>query len=97
MDTASRIPGPAPQGAAMPRAKRAKSDTPPPHGEAAFGGAIAGCVAGEVTGAIVGGPPGAIIGGIAGAALGGIGAKKTVEGALPGDQRPAKPSTCGDE
>ena len=85
MDTASRIPGPAPQGAAMPRAKRAKSDTPPPHGEAAFGGAIAGCIAGEVTGAIVGGPPGAIIGGIAGAALGGIGAKKAVEGAPPGD------------
>jgi len=30
------------------------SDTPPPHGEAAFGGAIVGAIAGEVTGAIVG-------------------------------------------
>jgi len=85
MDTGSRIPDPAPQGAAMPRAKRAKSDTRPPHREAAFGGAIAGSIAGEVTGAIVGGPPGAIIGGIAGAALGGTAAKKTVEGAPPGD------------
>jgi uncharacterized protein YcfJ len=85
MDTASRIPDPAPPEAAIPRPKRAKSDPPPPHGEAAFGGAIAGCIAGEVTGAIVGGPPGAIIGGIAGAALGGIAAEKTVEGAPPGD------------
>ena len=93
MDTASRIPGPEPQEAATTRPKRAKSDTPPPHREAAFGGAIAG----EVTGAIVGGPPGAIVGGIAGAALGGIAAEKMVEGAPPGDQRPAKPSTCGDE
>ena len=97
MDTGSRIPGPEPQEAAMTRPKRAKSDTPPPHREAAFGGAIAGAIGGEVTGAIVGGPPGAIIGGIAGAALGGIGAKKTVEGALLGDQRPAKPSTSDDE
>ena len=77
MDTASRIPGPEPQEAAMTRPKRAKSDTPPPHSEAAFGGAIVGAVAGEVTGAIVGGPPGAIVGCIAGAALGGIAAKKT--------------------
>ena len=97
MDTASRIPRAHPQEAAMTRPKRAKSDTRPPHREAAFGGAIAGAIAGEVTGAIVGGPPGAIVGGIAGAALGGIAAKKTVEGAPPGDQRPAKPSTCGDE
>jgi uncharacterized protein YcfJ len=97
MDTASRIPGPEPQGAAMTRPKRAKSDTRPPRREAGFGGAIAGAIAGEVTGAIVGGPPGAIVGCIAGAALGGIAAKETVEGAPPGDQRPAKPSTCGDE
>ena len=97
MDTGSRIPGPEPQEAAMTRPKRAKSDTRPPHGEAAFGGAIVGAIAGEVTGVIVGGPPGAIVGGIAGAALGGIAAKKTVEGAPPGDQRPAKPPTCGDE
>src|SRR5665811_2207653 len=60
MDTASRIPGPEPQEAATTRPKRAKSDTPPPHREAAFGGAIVGAIAGEVTGAIVGGPPGAI-------------------------------------
>jgi uncharacterized protein YcfJ len=78
----------------MTRPKHAKSDTPPPHGEAAFGGAIVGAIAGEVTGVIVGGPPGAIVGGIAGAALGGIAAKKTVEGAPPGDQRPPKPSTA---
>ena len=97
MDTGSRIPGPEPPEAATTRPKRAKSDTPPPHREAAFGGAIAGTIAGEVTGAIVGGPPGAIVGGIAGAALGGIAAKKTVEGAPSGDQRPAKPSACGDE
>src|SRR5665811_1111878 len=97
MDTGSRIPGPEPQEAATTRPKRAKSDTRPPHREAAFGGAIAGAIAGEVTGAIVGGPPGAIVGGIAGAALGGIAAEETVEGAPPGDQRPAKPSTCGDE
>ena len=97
MDTGSRIPGPEPQEPAMTRPKRAKSDTPPPHREAAFGGAIAGAIAGEVTGAIVGGPPGAIVGGIAGAALGGIVAEKTVEGALLGDQRPAKPSTSDDE
>ena len=89
MDTGSRIPGPEPQEAATTRPKRAKSDTPPPHREAAFGGAIVGAIAGEVTGAIVGG--------IAGAALGGIAAEQTVEGAPPGDQRPAKPSTCGDE
>ena len=89
MDTGSRIPGPEPQEAAMTHPKRAKSDTRPPHHEAAFGGAIAGGIAGEVTGAIVGG--------IAGAALGGIAAEKTVEGAPPGDQRPAKPSACGDE
>ena len=67
----------------MTRSKRAKSDTPPPHDEAAFGGAIVGAIAGEVTGAIVAGPPGAIVGGIAGAALGGTAAKKTVEGAPP--------------
>ena len=97
MDTGSRIPGPEPQEAAITRPKRAKSDTRPPHREAAFGGAIAGTIAGEVTGAIVGGSPGAIVGGIAGAALGGIAAKKTVEGAPLGDRRPAKPSTCGDE
>src|SRR5450759_2854909 len=54
MDTGSRIPGPEPQAAAMTRPKRAKSDTPPPHREAAFGGAIVGAIAGEVTGAIVG-------------------------------------------
>jgi hypothetical protein len=66
MDTASRIPGPEPQEAATTRPKRAKSDTPPPHCEAAFGGAIVGAIAGEVTGAIVGGPPGAIVGGIVG-------------------------------
>ena len=96
MDTASRIPGPEPQEAPMTRSKRAKSDTPPPHSEAAFGGAIVGAIAGEVTGAIVGGPPGAIVGGIAGAALGGIVAEKTVEGAPPGDQCP-KPSTSDDE
>ena len=60
----------------------------------AFGGAIVGAIAGEVTGAIVGGPPGAIVGGIVGAALGGIVAEKTVEGAPPGDQGPAKPSTA---
>ena len=95
MDTASRIPGLEPQEVAMTRPKRA-TDTPP-HCEAAFGGAIAGAIAGEVTGAIVGGPPGAIVGGIAGAALGGIAAEKTVEGAPPGDQSPAKPSTCDDE
>jgi uncharacterized membrane protein len=76
----------------MARPKRAKSDTP--HSEAAFGGAIVGAIAGEVTGAIVAGPPGAIVGGIAGAALGGTAAKKTVEGAPPGDQCPAKPSTA---
>ena len=87
MDTASRIPGPEPQEAAKTRSKRAKSDARPPHGEAAFGGAVVGVIAGEVTGAIVGGPPGAIIGGIAGAVLGGIAAKETVEGAPPGDQR----------
>jgi uncharacterized membrane protein len=97
MDTGSRIPGPERQEAAMTRPKRAKSDTPPPHCEAAFGGAIAGTIAGEVAGAIVGGPPGAIVGGIVGAALGGIAAEKTVEGAPPGDPRPAKPSTCGNE
>ena len=97
MDTASRIPDPEPQEAARARPKRAKSDTPPPHSEAAFGGAIVGAVAGEVTGAIVGGPPGAIVGGIVGAALGGIAAEETVGGAPPGDQRPAKPPTCGDE
>jgi hypothetical protein len=56
-----------------------------------------GAIAGEVTGAIVAGPPGAIVGGIAGAALGGTAAKKTVEGAPPGDQRLAKPSTGDDE
>jgi uncharacterized protein YcfJ len=93
MDTGSRIPGPEPQEAAMTHPKRAKSDTRPPHREAAFGGAIAGAIAGEVAGAIVGGPPGAIIGGIAGAALGGVAAEETVKGAPPGDQRPAKPST----
>ena len=54
MDTASRIPDPEPQEAAMTRSKRSTSDTPPPHREAAFGGAIAGAIAGEVTGAIVG-------------------------------------------
>jgi uncharacterized protein YcfJ len=97
MDTASRIPGPEPLEAAMTRPKRAKSDTPPPRCEAAFGGAIVGAVAGEVTGAIVGGPPGAIVGGIVGAALGGIAAEETVKGAPPGDQRPAKPSTSDDE
>ena len=97
MDTASRIPGPEPQEAAKTRPKRTKSDARPPHREAAFGGAIVGVIAGEVTGAIVGGPPGAIVGGIVGAALGGIVAEKTVEGEPPGDQRPAKPSTCGDE
>jgi uncharacterized protein YcfJ len=97
MDTGSRIPGPEPQEVAMTHPKRAKSDTRPPHREAAFGGAIAGVIAGEVAGAIVAGPPGAIVGGVAGAALGGIAAKKTVEGAPPGDQRPAKPSACGDE
>lgn len=97
MDTASRIPGPEPEEAATTRPKRAKSDTPPPHCEAAFGGAIVGAIAGEVTGAIVGGPPGAIVGGIVGAALGGTVAEETVEGAPPGDQSPAKPSTCGDE
>ena len=88
MDTASRIPGPEPQEAATTRPKRATSDTPPPHSEAAFGGAIVGAIAGEVTGAIVGG--------IVGAGLGGIAAEETVEGAPPGDQRP-KPSTSGDE
>jgi uncharacterized protein YcfJ len=97
MDTGSRIPGPEPQEAAMTRPKRAKSDTRPPHREAAFGGAIAGAIAGEVTGAIVGGPPGAIVGGIVGAALGGTVAEETVEGAPPGDQRSAKPSTSDDE
>ena len=97
MDTASRNPGPEPQEAATTRPKRATSDTPAPHREAAFGGAIVGAIAGEVTGAIVGGPPGAIVGGIVGAALGGIAAEKTVEGAPPGAQRPARPSTCGDE
>jgi hypothetical protein len=56
-----------------------------------------GAIAGEVTGAIVAGPPGAIVGGIVGAALGGIAAEETVEGAPPGDQRPAKPSTSDDE
>jgi uncharacterized protein YcfJ len=95
MDTASRIPGPEPQEAAVTRPKRA-TDTPP-HCEAAFGGAIVGAIAGEVTGAIVGGPPGAIVGGIVGAALGGIAAEETLEGAPPGDQRPAQPSTGGDE
>ena len=97
MDTASRIPGPEPQEAVRTRPKRAKSDIPPPHCEAAFGGAIAGAIAGEVTGAIVGGPPGAIVGGMVGAALGGVAAEETVEGAPPGDQRPAKPSTSDDE
>ena len=96
MDTASRIPDPEPQEAPMTRSKLAKSDTPPPHSEAAFGGAIVGAIAGEVTGAIVGGPPGAIVGGIVGAALGGIAAEETVEGAPPGDQR-SKPSTSDDE
>ena len=97
MDTASRIPGPEPQEAATTRPKRAKSDTPPPHREAAFGGAIAGAIAGEVTGAIVGGPPGAIVGGNTSKGSTCDAAEKTVEGAPPGDQRPAKPSTCGDE
>ena len=97
MDTGSRNPGPEPQEAATTRPKRVTSDTPPPHREAAFGGAIVGAIAGEVTGAIVGGPPGAIAGGIVGAALGGIAAEETVEGAPPGDQRPAKPPTSDDE
>ena len=97
MDSASRIPDPEPPEAATTRPKRAKSETPPPHSEAAFGGAIAGAIAGEVTGAIVGGPPGAIVGGIVGAALGGIVAEETVEAAPPADQSPAKASTCGDE
>jgi hypothetical protein len=56
-----------------------------------------GAIAGEVTGAIVGGPPGAIVGGIVGAGLGGIAAEETVEGAPPGDQRPATTSTSDDE
>ena len=44
MDTASRIPGPEPQEAATTRPKRATSDTPPLHSEAAFGDAIVGAI-----------------------------------------------------